>query len=75
MKEKTKVNENYYKQIGLAQGISFYCKKNCPRCYGKGYIGIRVADGKKIPCKCVVGIKHQPAIKNLEKTLKEKKES
>ncbi len=71
MKERkpNQVNKTYFKQIGYTQGVSFYCKKICPKCLGQGYIAVRL-DGKKIPCKCIVGIRHQPMIKNLEQTLK-----
>ncbi len=69
MKEKKEVNKLYVKEIGRAQGMTFYCKKICQKCFGRGYIAVRL-DGKKIPCKCVVGIRHQPMIKNLEQTLK-----
>jgi len=71
MKEKKEVNKTYFKQIGYTQGVSFYCKKICPKCLGRGYIAVRM-DGKKIPCRCIVGVRHQPAIKNLEQTLKDK---
>ena len=72
MKERkeSEVNKTYLKQIAYQKGVSFYCKKICPKCFGRGYIAVRL-DGKRIPCKCVVGIMHQPMIKNLEQTLKE----
>jgi len=72
IRTEKEVNKLYVKEIGRAQGMTFYCKKICPKCFGRGYIATRL-DGKKIPCKCVVGIRHQPMIKNLEKTLKENK--
>lgn len=76
MKERksNEANMNYLKQVAYQNGMSFYCKTVCAKCYGRGYIGTRI-DGKKVPCRCVIGIRHQPAIKNLENTLKEKKES
>jgi hypothetical protein len=32
-------------------------KPNCPRCHGRGYIGIDIHTGKKIPCQAITRIK------------------
>jgi hypothetical protein len=32
--------------------VRVYAKKNCPRCWGRGYIGER--DGKRVECSCLV---------------------
>lgn len=33
--------------------IRVYPKPNCPRCYGRGYIG-HDSQGKRIDCSCLV---------------------
>jgi len=28
-------------------------KKNCPKCYGRGFIGIDKKTRQRVPCKCI----------------------
>lgn len=34
--------------------VMVYPKKNCRRCYGRGYVGIS-AGGTHVPCRCIIG--------------------
>jgi hypothetical protein len=50
-------------------------KPNCYHCYGRGYIGIDVKSGFKVPCRCLKG-KHRQTVsieklKELAQAMKE----
>lgn len=45
-----------FDEIGVEDGmVRVYPKPNCPRCYGRGWVG--EADGGRVDCSCLVRAK------------------
>jgi len=54
-------------EIQTPTGVKYIVKKNCRKCFGRGYTGIDKFTGKKYACRCIKRIDVPEEKKEIEK--------
>lgn len=51
------MNDNQKVTASVIPAVQFYAKRNCKKCHGRGWVGVRVDDGKAVRCRCLRVVK------------------
>jgi hypothetical protein len=62
-----------YNDVGNMGKFGIYARRDCKKCFGRGWVGTDTQTKQRILCSCLIKVDHEKELEKLERKLKEMK--